>query len=1395
VFLGLVMLLATNISSGQPNVRRPAPFRASIDARRTLRILGTDEAESIVAQVRAEGATIEIEYRRADGTEKPQTVSFPLDAFDRLEVSSGGGADFVNIIDPAETLDARKKVLSLDGGEGDNVVVISHLPFQPDTAARIRKLLDLSGQLEELAKRAGDATTAVLAGDLIKHADAIRVGVVDESKAIAADAEKQVLTPANELVERQASQIIEQAKSILARADEIENRHAKLVVELTKQLDPTNGVFPRDDNREPDAAHPVPAAEERPEPEAPPEGARLAQAALALGDEAQAQLERWGAQIQSDADGIEKRAGEIEKRAERLSGAADRLAADAEKELTASSDRAIAVVGELRSLTAKLQEAGLAVGEEIKRAASIESAHGPIARLTAQQAAGANCGAVIVTMHSYTGGSGFDFFLPLGAPSSSWSINGGNGFNILFGGFAADVIQGGSGTDWIFGLKGDDQIHGGDGTDFLFGEFLIDFPFLTGNDCIWGDGGVDLVVGDSFSNSFGASRGDDTLFGGAGSDFAFGDDVLDIFNDTLPGGSDKIEGNDGIDFLFGCGGNDEIHGNDDIDLAIGNGGNDKIWGDNGRNVTILGTVVHIGNLLLGSPGDDEVHGGKGVDLIFGNDGDDKLYGGDQLDVLFGGRGKDEMHGEAGGVVFTINNVPVRLGNLMFGGTEDDKMWGGGDLDVMFGQDGNDEVRGFEAPIQPLGIDADVLFGNAGDDYLEGDDENPLLMNSTDFMFGGPGDDKMAGGSQSDFMFGGTGRDTMDGDSGSLLLVASVDLMFGGPGDDTMNGGNSLDVMFGGDDNDTMKGDSETPLLVSPDFMFGGPGDDNMNGGVSIDFMFGGPGADRMLGDSNLAFEPLSIDFMFGNDGPDDMDGGNGIDFMFGGPGCDRMIGDNSIPGRISPDFMFGGAGDDTMDGGVNTDFMWGNDGNDTMIGDIGLSWMVASVDFMWGNDGCDTMSGGRAADFIWGGAGVDRMDGQWGPDVMFGGAGGDTINGGDSLDLIWGDDGNDLIHGDSGPDVIIGGDGDDCLYGDDGPDLILGGNGKDCLHGGDGPDILLGGDGDDRLFGDSGWDALFGGAGDDKLDGGSGADFMTGGPGNDELWGGPGLDIMFGETKHQSGSSGLDCQCKAEVCTGTICVKKFNDLNGNGVQNTGEAGLPNWAFQVTCGCVSTQLTTDAGGNACGTFFPGPCTVVEMQQAGWSPTTQTTQTATVSSGQAASVTFGNRKPPGQPCVLDPGMVAASNTFARRPTALAQTFTPSQSGSLTQITHGLQSISTITNYDLLITRTDSGTGRPKWSGGPYTGPDVLYSATGLTVFSTSGIVNGVVPITAGPALSSGTLYALVIVPGSPASGDMAWRGNSSAGSYPAGSAYELNGTVWSVPTVGPKDHGFKLNGTCP
>lgn len=1209
-------------------------FIAEIVAPRTLRITGTAAAETIVVRVVPGKKQLEVDYKRADGRGKAQRTSFPIGSIDRLEIDAGAGADFVNVIDPASTFDGKKKRIDLKGGDGDNIVAVTPAPFAPETATRMRSLLDVSRKIEQIARRAAGATAIVLQNDAMAQAERVRA-LSDEANAIAKQAEEEIFAPATELLEKQLPARVTAANGHISAAERSEKEHQQLVASLTKQLDPTNGNFPRDNDAEPDTE---PAGTEPSflanELRARARAEQAERAAMQVGSAAESQTARAEAELEQAAAAIAARIDALDERAERLAGTGDAAGVAAENELTASTLRVLTILDELRALAPALADAVRGVRDDIVKAAQTAA---PVqeAMMSASQA-GASCSTPSTTK-TYTGGDDFDFFFPLSATSQGWSIDGGDGFNILFGGFAADDIKGGDDTDVVFGLKGNDRIQGGKGVDLLFGEFILDLASQTGQDCIRGEDGIDLLAGDNFLSDAAGTDGErDTLEGGADTDLLFGDDVLDFLSDTTPGGRDEISGHGGIDLLFGCGGDDVLSGQDDIDLVAGNGGDDIIKGNDGRNVTIGNTTIHLGNLLLGNRGDDTVTGGKGIDIIFGNPGRDTLEGDAQIDLMFGGAGPDVMRGAAGGVVFTIKGIDIRLGNLMLGGAEDDRMWGGGDLDVMLGQSGDDRVIGFDkTSYNVLGIDMDILHGGDGDDYLEGDDEYPLLALSNDFLFGRAGNDTMKGGSNRDFLFGGDGNDTMEGDSNALQLVLSLDLMIGGKGNDAMKGGNSIDIMLGRAGNDTMSGDDEAVGVLSHDLMFGGDDDDVMLGGSSIDLMFGGDGADRMTGDSNLAHQPLSSDFMFGGEGPDEMHGGNALDLMFGQRGCDRMFGDNGIQARLSPDLMFGGPDDDFMEGGVNPDFLFGGPGQDTMSGDPGEPWMFASIDFMFGGDGCDAMKGGRGTDFLWGGADVDTMDGQWAPDLLFGGDGGDTMNGGDSLDLLFGRGGNDTIHGDAGPDVVDGGDGDDCLYGDAGPDIVAGESGKDCVRGGEHPDILSGGAGDDRVFGDGGSDLLFGAENDDMLDGGSGADILSGGTGTDQLFGGPGPDLMFGEQKKQSASSGLDCDCKPERCEGTLCVRKFDDRNGNGKEDPGEAGLPKWEFGVVCGgCAASplKLVTDAQGNACALVLPGTCKATETQQPGWTPTTDTVQEVTTHSSVRTTASFGNRRPPdGEVCI--------------------------------------------------------------------------------------------------------------------------------------------------------------------
>src|ERR1051326_5595518 len=114
-----LLMSAVGVGISSPVVQ-PAPIdRRSavfIDAR-TLRINGTDGADTITARVSDDRASFIVD--------SPRKVSFRLGDFDRIEINAGGGNDFVNIVDASEALETQKKSVKIDGGEGANIVAIT----------------------------------------------------------------------------------------------------------------------------------------------------------------------------------------------------------------------------------------------------------------------------------------------------------------------------------------------------------------------------------------------------------------------------------------------------------------------------------------------------------------------------------------------------------------------------------------------------------------------------------------------------------------------------------------------------------------------------------------------------------------------------------------------------------------------------------------------------------------------------------------------------------------------------------------------------------------------------------------------------------------------------------------------------------------------------------------------------------------------------------------------------------------------------------------------------------------------------------------------------------------------------------------------------------------------
>ncbi|MGC4086909.1 MAG: hypothetical protein QM756_03215, partial [Polyangiaceae bacterium] len=95
------------------------------------------------------------------------------------------------------------------------------------------------------------------------------------------------------------------------------------------------------------------------------------------------------------------------------------------------------------------------------------------------------------------------------------TIHGGDGDDLITGGYGNDTIDGGAGLDRVDGMSGNDILLGGDGDDYLYGSEGHDILLGgTGNDCMEGGDGRDLLIG---------GLGVDVLLGGNDDDILIKD--------------------------------------------------------------------------------------------------------------------------------------------------------------------------------------------------------------------------------------------------------------------------------------------------------------------------------------------------------------------------------------------------------------------------------------------------------------------------------------------------------------------------------------------------------------------------------------------------------------------------------------------------------------------------------------------------------------------------------------------------------------------------------------------------------------------------------------------------------------------------------------------------------
>lgn len=340
----------------------------------------------------------------------------------------------------------------------------------------------------------------------------------------------------------------------------------------------------------------------------------------------------------------------------------------------------------------------------------------------------------------------------------------------------------------------------------------------------------ETVFGDARDNAIFGGIGDDTLRGRDGNDALYGERRFSF----VPGGADRLVGNDGDDLLFGGGGDD---------------------------------------VQFGGAGNDLLEGGEGIDVLLGEDGDDtfifrfeavpmgeRIAGDDGIDTLFVSGSTDfwnarllsieQVHFDAavdGTVTFTaaqIAGIGTFVGNMLEPGVAAPR---GGDgqhvLSVQMKIGGTLDLSGKIIvdidEVQLIGTKSvDSLIGTAGANLLDGGA-------GADTMAGGGGDDTYMVNKAGDTIVeaAGAGIDTVRTTVSHTLAANVENLSLEGLRSLTGIGNDAANVITGSINNDTI------------------------NGRLGSDTLSGDAGRDRFVFDTALGAGNVDtiLDFTVGSD--------------------------------------------------------------------------------------------------------------------------------------------------------------------------------------------------------------------------------------------------------------------------------------------------------------------------------------------------------------------------------------------------------------------------------------------------------------------------------------------------------------------------------------------------
>lgn len=226
----------------------------------------------------------------------------------------------------------------------------------------------------------------------------------------------------------------------------------------------------------------------------------------------------------------------------------------------------------------------------------------------------------------------------------------------------------------------------------------------------------------------------------AATNFALGNQADKLRIDFVGGGHRKpvqngLQGDAGNDTITGS------NGRSDFDYLLGGAGNDKLSGRGGDDIItdydFDGGPPYEGgsNRLFGGNGDDFIEGGPRFDRIKGGNGDDDIDGGLGHDILSGGPGFDAAEFRAlestpqGNPTHFAVVVNLRRGKARirghkqtdrllsfedaYGTDRGDMLIGNGRINLLSGRAGNDTIIGGGAP--------DQLYGGSDRDLIKAKD--------------------------------------------------------------------------------------------------------------------------------------------------------------------------------------------------------------------------------------------------------------------------------------------------------------------------------------------------------------------------------------------------------------------------------------------------------------------------------------------------------------------------------------------------------------------------------------------------------------------------------------------------------------------------------------------------